>query len=64
MNEDKLLKEAYKLRFEFYNVYMHKEDKWHKKYVNHYMYDILVESFKYKFSEIAIIMPKLLEKIK
>ncbi|RXK14228.1 hypothetical protein CP965_01920 [Halarcobacter mediterraneus] len=57
-------KEAYKLRFEYYNLYENKELKWHEKYKKHYLYNIVVESFNYKFHEIGQVMPKLLEKIK
>jgi hypothetical protein len=58
-----LQKEAYRLRFEFYNLYEEKENKWHQKYKNHMLYDIVVESFQFKFNEIGEIMPKLLQKI-
>lgn len=54
--------EAYKLRFEFYNQYENKEEKWHRKYKTHKLYDIVIESFNYKFHEIGEVMPKLLEK--
>lgn len=53
--------EAYKLRFEFYNQYENKEDKWHEKYKNHRLYGIVVESLKYKFHEIGQVMPELLK---
>lgn len=63
MNTDtQLLKTAYKLRFEYYNFYENKESQWHDKYKNHKLYDIVVESFNYKYSEIGVVMPKLLEK--
>ena len=58
-----MLKEALKLRFEFYNTYIDKEEKWHQKYEDHELYKIIVKSFNYKFSEIGIEMPKLLERI-
>lgn len=54
------LKTALKLRFEYYNLYENRENEWHKKYKNHYLYKVIVESFKYDFKEIAKIMPKLL----
>lgn len=61
-NMDKLLKEALRLRFEYYNIYESKEEKWHKKYKNHKLYDVVVESFKYDFKQIAQKMPELLKK--
>ncbi|PLY05821.1 MAG: hypothetical protein C0625_11960 [Arcobacter sp.] len=64
MKENSLEKEAYKLRYEFYNLYINKENKWNEKYKNHHLYKIVVESFNYRFSEIGVEMPKLLEKIK
>ena len=63
MERNSLEKEAYKLRYEYYNLYVNKESKWHEKYKNHQLYDVVVESFKYKFHEIAEEMPKLLKKI-
>ncbi len=57
-----LLKEALRLRFEYYNFYEKKEDKWHKKYRNHELYEVVVESFKYDFTQIAKKMPELLKK--
>lgn len=57
-----LLKEALRLRFEYYNLYENKEDKWHKKYKNHELYKVVVESFKYDFTQIAQKMPELLKK--
>lgn len=59
--ENALLKEALKLRFEYYNIYEGKEDKWHKKYIENELYDLVVESFKYDFKDIATVMPKLIE---
>ena len=59
-----LEQEAFKLRNEFYNKYQNNEEKWHEKYKNHHLYGVVVESFKYRFQEIAQIMPKLLEKLK
>lgn len=66
MNEhDRLaLKEAYKLRYEYYNFYENKESKWHERYKKHKLYDIVVESLEYRFHEIANIMPELLKKLK
>lgn len=64
MDKENLLKEAYGLRYHFYNTYADKEDKWHEKYKGHQLYEIVVESFDYRFHEIASVMPKLLEKIK
>ncbi|RBQ30223.1 hypothetical protein [Aliarcobacter vitoriensis] len=55
------LKIALKLRFEYYNLYENKELEWHRKYKNHNLYSIVVESFKYDFKEISEKMPKLLE---
>lgn len=63
VNEKTLLKEAYKLRFEFYNLYVDKEPKWHQKYKNHQLYDVVTKSFDYKFNEIGEKMPKLLKTI-
>ncbi|QKF82127.1 hypothetical protein [Halarcobacter ebronensis] len=59
-----LLKEAYKLRFEYYNLYEEKEEKWHQKYKNHILYEVVKQSFSYSYIDIAEIMPKLIEKIK
>lgn len=61
MSEEKL-KEAYKLRYEYFNLFVDKEDKWHNKYKNHDLYTIVQESFNYDFKEIGEIMPKLLKK--
>jgi len=61
---EKQLKEAYKLRNEFYNLYENKEEKWHQKYKAHPLYEIVVESFNYRFHEIGQIMPTLLQKEK
>ncbi|RXJ70160.1 hypothetical protein CRV08_00930 [Halarcobacter ebronensis] len=62
MNKN-LLKEAYKLRFEYYNLYEEKEEKWHQKYKNHILYEVVKQSFSYSYIDIAEIMPKLVEKI-
>lgn len=62
MSEEKL-KEAYKLRYEYFNLFIEKEDKWHKKYKNHDLYDIVLKSFNYDFKEIGEVMPKLIKKI-
>lgn len=62
--ENELLKEALKLRFEYYNVYASKEEKWHKKYSDNKLYDLVVKSFEYDFKDIAIVMPKLIEQMK
>lgn len=59
--KEKLEKEAYKLRYEYYNFYENKEAKWHKKYRNHDLYNIVVKSLEYRFHEIGNVMPKLLE---
>ena len=59
---DNLLKEAMRLRFEYYNLYENKEQKWHKKYENHKLYEVVVKSFKYDFKDIGLMMPKLLAK--
>ena len=64
MDKQNLLKEAYSLRYEFFNFYENKENKWHEKYKDHQLYEIVVESFDYRFHEIGEVMPKLLEKIK
>lgn len=58
--DNKLLKQAFALRFEYYNFYENKEDKWHKKYKNHKLYNVVVKSFKYDFKQIAMQMPKLI----
>jgi len=64
LNKEKLvLKEAYKLRYEYYNFYENKETKWHDKYKNHKLYNAVVESLEYKFHEIANIMPELIKKL-
>lgn len=59
-----ILKEALKLRFEYYNLYEGKEYKWHKKYKENRLYETVIESFNYDFKDIAEMMPKLLEKKK
>lgn len=59
--EEKLIKEAYKLRFEFYNLYESKESKWHEKYKNHKLYYVVTKSFLYDYKQIGIIMPKLIK---
>ncbi len=64
MSEEELLKEAFSLRYHFFNTYENKENKWHEKYKDHQLYEIVIESFDYKFHEIANTMPKLLQKIK
>jgi hypothetical protein len=63
MNE-KLLKEAYKLRFEYFNFFENKELKWHEKYKNHQLYEIVIESFNYDYKQIGEKMPKLLKNFK
>ncbi|OCL83170.1 hypothetical protein [Arcobacter porcinus] len=55
------LKEAFKLRFEYYNLYNNKEEKWHKKYKNHELYELVKYSFNYDFKDIGEMMPKLLK---
>lgn len=60
--DDSLLKEAYRLRFEYYNFFENKESKWHEKYKNHELYHIVIESFNYDYKQIGVIMPKLIEK--
>ncbi|MDZ7819220.1 MAG: hypothetical protein U5K55_11725 [Aliarcobacter sp.] len=57
----KLLKEALKLRFMYYNIYENKEDIWHEKYKGHDLYSVVVKSLEYDFKEIGLMMPKLLE---
>ncbi|RXJ78833.1 hypothetical protein CRV03_02040 [Arcobacter sp. F155] len=61
--KEKLEKEAYKLRFEYFNLYEDKETKWHEKYRNHDLYNIVVKSLDYRFHEIGQVMPKLLEEV-
>ena len=58
--KNELINEALKLRFEYYNVYASKEEKWHKKYKEHSLYNVVIKSFKYDFKDIGIMMPKLL----
>ncbi len=58
---EKDLQEAYKLRFEFFNLYENKEERWHKKYSNHKLYTTVVKSFQYNFSQIGVKMPQLIE---
>ena len=55
------LQEAYRLRFEFFNLYEKKEERWHKKYSHHPLYSLVIQSFQYPFSEIGETMPKLIE---
>ncbi|RXK07848.1 hypothetical protein CRU97_00460 [Halarcobacter bivalviorum] len=64
MMKDNLEKEAYRLRFEYFNTYEKKENKWHETYRKHQLYDVVVKSLDYKFHEIGQAMPKLLESIK
>lgn len=59
--KNNLLQEAYRLRFQYYNVYEGKEDKWHIKFENHELYNIVKKSFQYDFKQIGEKMPKLLE---
>ncbi len=61
MKEQQLLKEAYKLRYEYYNFYENKEKKWHEKYKNHDLYNTVLKSLNYKFNEIGTIMPQLIK---
>lgn len=61
---DELIKEAYKLRFEYFNFFEDKELKWHEKYKKHELYNIVVESFNYSYKDIAKVMPNLIEKAK
>jgi len=58
---EKLLKEALKLRFMYYNIYENKEDIWHEKYKGHDLYSVVVKSLEYDFKDIGLMMPKLLE---
>ncbi|MGA1932915.1 hypothetical protein ACH5BF_09390 [Arcobacter sp. YIC-464] len=53
-----------RLRFEYYNLYENKEQKWHKKYEGHKLYEVVVKSFEYDFKDIGLMMPKLLAKYK
>ena len=61
---EKNLKEAYNLRFTYYNVYEGKEDKWHEKYKNHRLYKVVIKSFEYDFKQIGKIMPKLIDEFR
>lgn len=58
---NKQLYEAFRLRFEYYNLYENKEEKWHKKYKNHDLYKVVIKSFDYGFKEIGIEMPKIFD---
>ncbi len=60
MNE-KQLKDAYRLRYEYYNFYENKEPKWHARYKEHELYQAVVKSFEYDFKEIAEKMPELIK---
>ena len=55
------MKDAYRLRYEYYNFYENKEQKWHDRYKNHELYSVVLKSFDYDFKQIAQMMPKLLE---
>ena len=55
------IKKALQIRFEYYNLYEGKEEKWHQKYKEYNLYEIVVKSFEYDFKEIGKMMPKLLE---
>lgn len=59
--ENKLIKDAYRLRFEYYNTFEGKEDKWHEKYKNHNLYEVVTKSLDYDFKQIGEVMPKLIE---
>ncbi|WP_321471336.1 hypothetical protein [Halarcobacter sp.] len=59
--QEELTKEAYKIRFEYFNIYEDKENKWHEKYKNHRLYSLVVKSLKYNYKEIGLMMPKLIE---
>ncbi|WP_321315807.1 hypothetical protein [Halarcobacter sp.] len=59
--QEELTKEAYKIRFEYFNIYENKENKWHEKYKNHRLYSLVVKSLKYNYKEIGLMMPKLIE---
>ena len=59
--KDDLIKEALKLRFEYYNVYSSNEEKWHKKYRDNKLYHLVVKSFDYDFKDIAEMMPRLID---
>ena len=61
---EKKLKEAYRLRYEYYNFYDNKEHKWHEKYKEHELYDVVVKSLEYDFKQIAEKMPLLIKDIK
>lgn len=61
--KEKLIKDAYRLRFEYYNSFEGKEEKWHEKYKSHELYKVVVKSFEYDFKKIAEVMPKLIEEI-
>jgi len=56
-----LLKEAYRLRFEYYNFFGNKESKWHEKYKNHKLYNVVQKSFDFDYKQIGQIMPKLIK---
>ena len=62
-SQEMLLKEAYKLRYEYFNAFENKEFKWHEVYKNHELYEVVVKSFEYNFKEIAAVMPKLIERL-
>ena len=57
------LKQALRLRFEYYNTFEGKEDIWHERYKEHALYKVVVKSFEYDFKEIAKMMPILLDEI-
>ncbi|RXJ86481.1 hypothetical protein [Arcobacter sp. CECT 8985] len=59
--EEKLLTEAYKLRFEYFNLYENKQEKWHQKYKNHKLYELVNCSFDYNYRQIGQEMPKLIK---
>lgn len=61
---EKDLAEAYRLRFEFFNLYENKEERWHKKYSHHPLYTLVIKSFEYQFAEIGLKMPKLIEEFR
>ena len=63
-NMEKDLKDAYRLRYEYYNFYENKEHKWHERYKEHKLYKAVIESFEYDFKQIGKIMPKLIEEFR
>ena len=59
---EQLIKDAYRLRYEYYNTFEGKESQWHEQYNKHKLYEVVVKSFEYDFKQIGQVMPELIKK--